>query len=222
MSTSERFLAVVPAAGSGTRVGGPLPKQYLPLAGRTVLECSGRALLEEAGLSDAMIFASSGFDEYKISDVMEKGAPLDGFGVGTNVGVAKDSPYLDMAYKLVKYDGRPVLKLSTKKKTLPCEKQVYRLFDDEGLFREDIIAIREEEAVPGGTALLERVMENGKRILHEPLADIRTRCAESLKRIPLPVAAISRPQEYSTSESKQLQRQKETLEELSQRQIINH
>ncbi len=55
MSTNERFLAVVPAAGSGTRVGGPLPKQYLPLAGRTVLECTVLALLEAAWIERILV-----------------------------------------------------------------------------------------------------------------------------------------------------------------------
>jgi 2-C-methyl-D-erythritol 4-phosphate cytidylyltransferase len=55
MSTIERFFAVVPAAGSGTRVGGPLPKQYLPLAGRTVLECTALALLEAAWIERILV-----------------------------------------------------------------------------------------------------------------------------------------------------------------------
>jgi 2-C-methyl-D-erythritol 4-phosphate cytidylyltransferase len=55
MSTIERFFAVVPAAGSGSRVGGPLPKQYLPLAGRTVLECTVLALLEAAWIQRILV-----------------------------------------------------------------------------------------------------------------------------------------------------------------------
>ncbi len=38
MQPAARFWAVIPAAGAGTRMGGAIPKQYLPLAGRTVIE----------------------------------------------------------------------------------------------------------------------------------------------------------------------------------------
>ena len=54
------------------------------------------------------------------------GAPIDSFGVGTRVGVSADAPYLDSVYKLVEYDGRPVLKLSAEKSTEPGRKQVFR------------------------------------------------------------------------------------------------
>ena len=41
------FWAVVPAAGRGERFGGPRPKQYHPLAGRTVIEWALAPLLQE-------------------------------------------------------------------------------------------------------------------------------------------------------------------------------
>jgi 2-C-methyl-D-erythritol 4-phosphate cytidylyltransferase len=59
MSTLDRFLAVVPAAGTGTRVGGPLPKQYLPLAGRTVIEWSLRALLEARWIDEVVVVVAA-------------------------------------------------------------------------------------------------------------------------------------------------------------------
>jgi len=86
-----------------------------------------RAVLKEAGLNNISIFASGGFDEYKIAQVIKEGAEIDAFGVGTKMGVSADAPYTDIAYKLVYYDGRPVLKLSTGKKTLVGEKQVFRI-----------------------------------------------------------------------------------------------
>jgi nicotinic acid phosphoribosyltransferase len=67
---------------------------------------------------DRAYFVSGGFDEFKIADALAKGAKIDAFGVGTKMGVSADAPFLDIAYKLVKYDGRPVLKLSSGKKTL--------------------------------------------------------------------------------------------------------
>jgi len=84
-----------------------------------------RQVFKEAGLNNVMIFASGGFDEYKIAKVLEQGAEIDAFGVGTKMGVSADAPYTDIAYKLVEYDGRPVLKLSMGKKTLVGQKQAF-------------------------------------------------------------------------------------------------
>ena len=43
-------IALVVAAGRGTRLGGPLPKQYLPLAGRPVLRYSLETLARHPGI----------------------------------------------------------------------------------------------------------------------------------------------------------------------------
>ena len=71
-----------------------------------------RAVLDEAGLPHVRIFASGGLDEVEVDRLVRSGAPIDAFGVGTRVGVSADAPSLDSAYKLVEYDGRPMLKLS--------------------------------------------------------------------------------------------------------------
>ena len=67
------------------------------------------------------------------------------------MGVSADAPYFDIAYKLVKYSGRPVMKLSTGKVTLVEKKQVYRHYNGQGQLSRDVIALRQEEvagAVP--------------------------------------------------------------------------
>lgn len=120
-----------------------------------------RSILREGGLEKTVIFASGAFDEYKIQEVLANGGDIDSFGVGTKMGVSADAPYLDMAYKLVKYADRPVFKLSPEKATLPSDKQVFRFYTSQGLFRKDVIAMREEE-IPGGEPLLQRVMHQGK------------------------------------------------------------
>jgi len=119
-----------------------------------------RQILRNEGLTDVSIFASGSFDEYKISDVINRGAEIDAFGVGTKMGVSADAPFTDMAYKLVQYDGRPVLKLSTGKKTLVGEKQVYRMLKN-GRLHSDIIALRTGKSE--GESLLTTVMQNGRR-----------------------------------------------------------
>jgi nicotinate phosphoribosyltransferase len=65
-----------------------------------------RRILDEAGLGKIPIFASSGLDEYQLARLVESGAPIDGFGVGTKLAVCVDAPKLDMAYKLVEYSGK--------------------------------------------------------------------------------------------------------------------
>src|SRR5262245_33810377 len=62
-----------------------------------------RRLLDAAGLQEIGIFASSGLDEYAIAALLNAGAPIDGFGIGTGMSVSEDAPALDMAYKLSEY-----------------------------------------------------------------------------------------------------------------------
>jgi nicotinate phosphoribosyltransferase len=126
-----------------------------------------RRILHNAGLEKTMIFASGGFDEYKIMKVLDEGGDVDSFGVGTKMGVSADAPYLDMAYKLVRYDGHPVLKLSPEKQTLAGEKQVFRFTTSKGKLRKDIIALRDEN-LRSGEPLLKKVMRGGKIVKKSP------------------------------------------------------
>lgn len=141
-----------------------------------------RAILDEAGHTDATIFASGSLDEHELAGLLRSGAPIDGFGIGSRLGTVADAPYLDMAYKLVEYDGRPVLKLSAGKATLPGRKQVYRV-SREGAFTQDVVASAGELPSPRGEALLETVMTSGRRLAREPLAAARERCREQRERL---------------------------------------
>ena len=78
-----------------------------------------RSVLDDAGLPQARIFASGGLDELEVHELVRAGAPVDAFGVGTQLGVSADAPYVDSVYKLVEYDGGPVMKLSPEKVTSP-------------------------------------------------------------------------------------------------------
>ncbi|WP_299288736.1 nicotinate phosphoribosyltransferase, partial [Thermoflexus sp.] len=134
-----------------------------------------RRILDEAGLPEVRILASGGLDEYRIEELVQAGAPIDAFGVGTRMGVSEDWPWLDMAYKLVAYEGRPARKLSPGKASLPGPKQVFRFYDEEGKMKEDILALREER-IEGGAPLLEKVMEGGRLLRpHPALAELRER-----------------------------------------------
>lgn len=125
------------------------------------LAVKSRAKLDAAGLNDVGIFASSSLDEYAIRTLVENGAPIQGFGVGTKMGVAQDAPSLDIAYKLCAYGGTGRLKLSTGKPTLPGSKQVFRTVEN-GTATGDVIA-RHGEGL-GGVPLLHPVMRNGVRL----------------------------------------------------------
>lgn len=155
-----------------------------------------RRILDEAGLREVRILASGGLDEYRIAALLEAGAPIDAFGVGTRMGVSEDAPWLDMAYKLVAYEGRPALKRSPGKASLPGPKQVFRLYADNGQMQEDVLALR-EETVPGGTPLLEKVMEGGRLLRpHPPLAVLRERFQEEFRRLPERYKALRNAPRY--------------------------
>ena len=122
-----------------------------------------RQILDEQGLDYVRILASGGLDEYEIAALMAAGAPIDIFAVGTKMGVAADAPYFDIAYKLVQYAGRPVMKLSTGKATLVSQKQVWRTYGDDGAMVRDVIALR-QETMAGAEPRLQPVMRQGRRI----------------------------------------------------------
>ena len=82
------------------------------------LSVRARRILDQNGLKDVAIFASGNLDEYRISELMRAGAPIDAFGVGTAMVVGGDAPSLDAAYKLAEYRGSPRLKTSQGKLSL--------------------------------------------------------------------------------------------------------
>lgn len=119
-----------------------------------------REILDGAGLEEVDIFVSGGLDEYRIRELLDAGAPIDGFGVGTRLVTSEDAPALDMAYKLVEYAGRPRMKRSSGKGMYPGRKQVYRLVEA-GTAVGDVIG--RADGGSQGRPLLEPVMLAGKR-----------------------------------------------------------
>jgi nicotinate phosphoribosyltransferase len=143
-----------------------------------------REIFDESGFPEVEIFASGGFDEFKIQKILTAGAIINAFGVGTKMGVSADAPYLDMAYKMVMYNSRPVMKLSSGKVSLAGPKQVFRQKDEQGLFKGDLIGLLEEE-VADSEPLLKTVMQDGKRLLPpEPLPKIQERFREEFNLLP--------------------------------------
>jgi nicotinate phosphoribosyltransferase len=166
-----------------------------------------RRLLDEAGLDHAIIVASGGLDEYAIADLVAAGAPINAYGVGTKMGVSADAPYLDTAFKLVDYDGRPVMKLSEGKATLPGAKQVFRGAGG------DTIGLRNESPPPGCEPLLLPVMRQGRRLgPPEPIAKATQRCTSGLSRLPRAALALRAPKQVSVTTSARLQQLRHRVE----------
>jgi nicotinate phosphoribosyltransferase len=165
-----------------------------------------RRILDEAGLGYVKLVVSGGLDEASIGECLAEGAPIDAFGVGTRMDVSADLPYLDMAYKLVEYDGRPVLKSSAGKGTWAAQKQVYRRLRSGAGFAGDVLALREEPAPPGTVEILLRsVMERGRLLApHPALTTVRDYCAAQVASLPEELRELHEIAAYPVSYSERL------------------
>jgi nicotinate phosphoribosyltransferase len=153
------------------------------------LAARARSLLDAAGLPDVRIVASGGLDEYAVDDLVRSGAPIDVYAVGTRVGVSADAPYLDSAYKMVEYDGRPVMKLSSAKVTAPGPKQVFRRPG-----YADVVGLADERPPGDGRPLLETVMRDGRRTGDRPtVGACRERFTADLDQLPSAARRIRAP-----------------------------
>ncbi len=149
-----------------------------------------RAILDASGLKDTAVFASGDLDEHALARLRAKSAPIDGFGIGTRLATSADQPYLNCAYKLEEYDGRPKRKTSEGKATWPGRKQVTRRLGEDGRLREDRVSLADE--VPEGAGLLEPVMRGGLRIRPpEPLAALGERARQGLATLPDALTALT-------------------------------
>jgi nicotinate phosphoribosyltransferase len=167
------------------------------------LAVATRKMLDEAGLRDVKIFASSGLDEYKIQTLVASGAPIDAFGVGTKLAVVADAPQLDMAYKLVEYGGKGRLKLSAKKVLYPGRKQVFRQVENGRLLR-DVIG-RFDEPLPG-EPLLQPLIEHGQSAVRVDLNESRLRLKQQMEGLPEALRGLEQaPEPYPVSVSDRLQ-----------------
>ncbi|KAA0677559.1 nicotinate phosphoribosyltransferase [Azospirillum brasilense] len=142
-----------------------------------------RGILDEGGLDETHIIASGGLDEAGIADLLDGGAPIDSFGVGTSLGTSTDAPALDCAYKLVEYAGLPRRKRSAGKATWPGRKQVFRRYGAEGRIEADRLSTTDGDEE--GRPLLVPVMRGGRRVAPLPdLPAIRAHAAAELASLP--------------------------------------
>ncbi|MFH9039879.1 nicotinate phosphoribosyltransferase [Streptomyces sp. NPDC017966] len=168
-----------------------------------------RQQLDELGATGTKIIVTSDLDEYAIASLAA--APVDAYGVGTQLVTGSGHPTASMVYKLVaraesadpKAPLVPVAKKSTGGKTsVGGRKWAARRLDEHGVAEAEVVGTG---AVPGDLAdrqLLVKLVEGGGVIAREPLDVVRDRHAAARAGLPLSATQLSRgepvlPTEYA-------------------------
>jgi len=192
----------IAGAKLATSLGRPLWGVRLDSGNLVELSRAVRKILDDAGMPDVKIMATSDLNEYKILEFSAARAPIDVFGVGTDLATSTDSPNIGVVYKLVELNGRSTAKFSEDKHTLPGPKQVFRFAGH------DVVACSWEclGCGPGedeARALLRPVLLGGKLI--EPLPEVtvaREYAAESIQRMPTAIRSLfDTDQQYKVDHS---------------------
>jgi nicotinate phosphoribosyltransferase len=191
-----------------------------------------REMLDKAGLNYVKIAVSNQLDEYIIKSLLEQQAPIDVFGVGTNLVTGYPDASLDGVYKLAFSNGKPRIKLSENisKVTLPHMKQVFRILDNYNNFAgADAITLRQEQDVEvmyhplyslkslsvknnSKEPLLHKIMENGKRLSEPPrLFEIAQYSRERLKQLSEEYRRFDNPHVYKVGISGRLRDERDRL-----------
>ena len=174
-----------------------------------------RAILDEAGMKETRILASNDLDEFKIADLLAAEAPVDLFGVGTELSTSRDAPALGGVYKLVEVEFpdrvEPKMKLSREKATYPHRKQVWRETDAAGNFSRDVIAMAEETG-QSGQSLLHCVMKDGELVEPQPtMEQIQQYSKQQLARLPQRYKQIRDAETFPVRFSDELYRRRTKL-----------
>jgi len=173
-----------------------------------------RRILDQAGKKSTRIIASGDLNEYIIDELIRKKAPIDLFGVGTELVTSKDAPALGGIYKLVEIHTEKgvkyTLKLSSQKSTYPARKQIFRKMGDKKFYTEDLVGCADEKLA--GRPLLKKVMDNGKIIEKlPPLIEIQKKAQQELNRLPPRVKSMLSPAHFPVKYSAKLRKLKQKL-----------
>jgi nicotinate phosphoribosyltransferase len=167
------------------KLGKPMWGVRLDSGDLVALSRKVRCILDAAGLNDTKIFVTNDLNEYKVAAMIAAGAPIDAFGIGTQLATSFDAPALSAVYKMVELrrDGKVhyTAKFSDEKKTLPGAKQIYRFRDH------DIVALSTEcsSDFVGAEPLLRPVIHDGKLVEPLPtLAQARATAASAIAALP--------------------------------------
>ncbi len=165
-----------------------------------------RRILDKAGSEKVLIIASSDLNEYKIKEIIDKKAPIDVFGVGTELATSSDDPTISGVYKLIEYKNEAKIKVSEDKITFPGIKQVFRVYNENGEFKEDILALESEPIPTNSEAMLEPIMRNGKLITKLPKIDeIQQFYLENIKKLPQKYKKLEQVQGFTLNISPDLE-----------------
>ena len=188
-------------ARTAAKVGGPMWGVRLDSGDVGSLSRQVRAILDEAGLRDAKIMVSGDVDEYKIRELLRAGAPIDAFGVGTQLSISADAPNMSAVYKMVELDIRGIkrypAKYSDQKASVPGAKQVFRAE------HRDVIARSGE--CGQGEALLRPVILGGQLV--EPLPTVeqaRSRAAAMIAKLAPPLRELEQAEPWNVIYSREL------------------
>jgi nicotinate phosphoribosyltransferase len=167
-----------------------------------------RGLLDAGGRTDAIILASGDMNEYVITDLIARGAPIDMFGVGTDLVVSRDAPALNGIYKMVEIvhrgEARFTSKFSDSKVTLPGKKQVFRFRNAAAKLAYDVLGLETETHVDA-EMLIRPVMEGGRLLEPMPrLETVRAHARNSLASLPEPLRRLDERCTYEVRRSPQL------------------
>ncbi|MFX0148954.1 MAG: nicotinate phosphoribosyltransferase [Candidatus Hodarchaeota archaeon] len=175
-----------------------------------------RKILDDHNCKDVIIVASSDLNEYKIKDIIEKKAPIDAFGVGTELTTSSDDPTISGVYKLIDYNGIPKIKTSEEKLTYPGVKQVFRIYDKNDLFKEDILALENETKPHDSEPLLIPIMQNGEIVYKFPkISEIRQFYLKNIKKLPENYKELEQNQLFKLKITKKLRNLTNSLKENS-------
>lgn len=197
------------------RLGNQLAAVRLDSGDIAADSCYVRQVLDEADMREVRVLASGDLDEFKIAELLAKGAPLDSFGVGTSLGIGAGSVEHDIAggalgavYKQSWYVDaqgieRPRMKIAGEKTTWPGKKEVYRL----GAFEQDVVQLADEPAPANSTRLLRPLMVGGELLpgTLPPLSEIWERAQANLRLLPESYHALKDPPAYPVRFSHALQ-----------------
>jgi len=194
---------------------------------RYELSSQVRKILDNANLKRTRIFASGDLNESILDDLTSRQAPIDSFGVGTELVTSRDDPALQGIYKIVETRRNGELsyrvKTSEGKRTLPGAKQVYRSYDVDGRFEEDLLALAKEKGPTGSKALLVRILKHGQLIRKLPgIAVSRKRAINELNKLPARFKNLWSPEPAPVRLSPRLQRLSESLWKNPQQRVAQN
>ncbi len=165
-----------------------------------------RKILDQNGCDKVLIVASSDLNEYKIKEIIDKKAPIDAFGVGTELTTSRDDPTISGVYKLIEYNNEPRIKISEGKVTYPGIKQVYRSYNKDDKLEEDLLSLDDEPIPVNSEPLLIPIIKKGKLVTILPkLDEIRDFYLENIRNLPETYKNLEQKEKFKLRVSEKLE-----------------